>query len=328
MSEQNVGLAMLGCAGDIQAHRDAAARLDGGAFSVVVDPDPDRARTAAEAVGAAIVVPTLDEALDAHGGSFEAIVLRTPLPDRLACINQAAQQGKHVHVEAPLALNLDDTNAAIDTCAKANVYLSIGNTLRALPSNRTIKARVVDNKLGIPGILRGHRWWAAGNSTKKLSEHIYGDIDLAAWLFEAMPSEIYALGRGGNPDGTMPEYLQVHLGFPNGGMALLDFATALPEGQEYHSYFLIGSTGAAHADDHHNAHLLYRGGDPTALISREDHRRVTDELQGFVTAIRNQVPPPVTGEDARIVQQIINGVAQSLESNQPLTETEGAYEPV
>jgi myo-inositol 2-dehydrogenase/D-chiro-inositol 1-dehydrogenase len=329
MSEQEVGLAIVGCAGDIQAHREAVARLVGGVVSVVVYPDPDAARVMAEAVGASFTVATVDEALDSHPTAFDAIVIRGPLPDRLAAIDLAAQNQKHVHTEAPVATTLDDTNAAIDACASAGVCLSVGSTLRALPSNRMIKDRVSDRKLGVPGILRGHRWCSGGASgTGILVKHIYGDIDLAAWLFEAMPSEIYALSRRASTDGTIPEYLQIHLGFPGGGMALFDFATALPVGQEYHSHFLIGSTGAAYADDHHNSHLLYRGGDPSALISREDHRRIADELQGFVTAIREKTPPPVPGEEARIVHQIVEGIMRSLEAGHALELKETAYEPV
>lgn len=329
MSERDVALAMVGCAGDIEVHREAVARLVGGVVSVVIDPDPDAARIMAEAVGASTTVATLDEAVDTHEVSFDAIVLRGPLAHRLTAIKLAALNQKHVHAEAPVTGSLDDTDAAIDACASTGVLLSIGNTLRALPSNRTIKERVSDRKLGVPGMLRGHRWRSGGdNGIGILVERIYGDIDLAAWIFEALPSEIFALRREEGTDGTQLDYLQIHLGFPGGGMALLDFSAALPEGEEYHSHFLIGSTGAAYADDHHNSHLLYRGGNPAALISREGHLRVTEELQGFVTAIRENAAPPVSGEDARRVHQIANGVARSLEAGQALTAKEAAYEVI
>ena len=42
-----------------------------------------------------------------------------------------------------------------------------------------------------------------------------------------------------------PEYVQLHLGFANGGMALIDHAQTLPPGEGYYSLSLIGSKGAA-----------------------------------------------------------------------------------
>ena len=43
-------------------------------------------------------------------------------------------------------------------------------------------------------------------------------------------------------------------------MALIDCAQTLPQGDGYFSLSLIGSTGAAYADSHHNRQLLYGGG--------------------------------------------------------------------
>ena len=48
--------------------------------------------------------------------------------------------------------------------------------------------------------------------------------------------------------------------FPEGGMALIDCSRALqPSCDPYFSLTVIGSTGAAYADDHHNTNLLYKG---------------------------------------------------------------------
>ena len=114
-------------------------------------------------------------------------------------------------------------------------------------------------KLGEPGLLRVHRWRQAETETHILSKSstaalLFGDIDLALRIFGETPTEIYAIGRDDHA------YVQVHLGFSNGGMAILDFARGLPSGQGYNSVSLIGSTGAAYADDHHNSHLLFTGG--------------------------------------------------------------------
>ena len=146
-------------------------------------------------------------------------------------------------------------------------------------------------------------------------------FDLALWLLGTKPTEIYALGRLGNA------YLQVHFGFPGGGMAILDFSSALPAGRGYASVSLIGSRGAAYSDDHHNTHLRYGGGNPAALISNPDRGHVAVELQAFVNTIANKTPPPHGTVDCLAVHQVVDTVKRSLDSGQVLRVQGDGYEP-
>ena len=46
-------------------------------------------------------------------------------------------------------------------------------------------------------------------------------LDLAQWMFRGLPTEIFVLGRVGPTDAARgPDYVQIHLGFPHGGMAV------------------------------------------------------------------------------------------------------------
>ena len=53
-------------------------------------------------------------------------------------------------------------------------------------------------------------------------------------------------------------------------MALVDHCDHLPAGDGYHSLAVIGSAGAAYADDHQNMQLVFRGGHPQAIRTEED----------------------------------------------------------
>ena len=78
-------------------------------------------------------------------------------------------------------------------------------------------------------------------------------LDLANWLFGTPPDRVYARA-------AEPGYLQVHLGFSGGGMALIDVSDDLPPGDGYRSVTVIGSDGAGYADDHRNRNLVFGGG--------------------------------------------------------------------
>ncbi|MDA1274542.1 MAG: hypothetical protein O2960_10905 [Verrucomicrobia bacterium] len=77
-----------------------------------------------------------------------------------------------------------------------------------------------------------------------------------------------------------------HLGFPNGGMAIIDVAACRPSPHPYYSMHLIGSAGAAYADDHHNAHLLFdKKGSHALLHARNEILGIRNLLEEFVNGI-------------------------------------------
>src|SRR5262249_10596121 len=152
--------------------------------------------------------------------------------DRPALCQQAAAAGKHVLVEDPLGLSAAAAAPAVNACAKAGVRLMVGQAFPYLPPLQGIRARLDARQLREPGLLRIHRW-----EQPETPMALTREIDLACWLFGNGPSELFATGR--------PDYIQVHLGFPGGGMALIDHARPLPPDDGYYSLALIGSTGAA-----------------------------------------------------------------------------------
>ena len=251
------------------------------------------------------------EAALADDPDLDAMVLDSPSDAILA-----ADAGKHVLISAPVGESLDEVGSVVDACSRAGVNLSLSQTLRYLPANQVVTNRLSSGKLGAPGLLRVHRWNAGPENP--LARVLFGDIDLAIHFFKAGPSSIYAIRRS---EGA---YIQVHLGFPAGGMAVLDFSSGLPEGRGYDSLSLIGSLGAAYVDDHHNTHLLYAGGNPTALISDAGSGHLM-ELQAFMDAIRSGATP--IRDECRAVHRVIESVERSISSGQVLHEKKGRYEP-
>ena len=68
-------------------------------------------------------------------------------------------------------------------------------------------------------------------------------------------------------------------------MALIDYTNRLPAGDDYVSLSVIGSSGAAYADDHQNMQLLYCGGHPKSLRVDERGRQFTSLVQEFVDGL-------------------------------------------
>ena len=331
MTVESIRLALLGASGAAEPYREAAARLGRGSFVVVIDNDEGPAESMADATGAAVVLASLEDALASKEVAFDAVVVRAPLAGRAALVERAAQAGKSVFVEAPIAASLGDAERATEVARERNVCGMLGGTLRFRPVYRTLLSRLSDGKLGVPGLLRVHRWSSteAGELKGGFLERVAGDVDLAISIFGVKPTCVHATGRDPSPSAAglrrMPAYLQIHFGFPEGAMAVLDFATTLPAGKGYDSFHVIGSDGAAYADDHHNTHLLFEGGEPRARISSQGYLHTSWELQEFVDAILEKRPSVASLNEGCATQQVLEAVLQSLDAGQVLALEEGSY---
>jgi predicted dehydrogenase len=239
-----------------------------------------------------------------NNSPFDAAVVHSAV-DAIA----GAESGKHILVDAPVANSVEEAELLIAAAEKTGVILGVAHLLRYAPANQTIMDRLSNGKLGEPGLLRVHRW--NSRPEQPLAAKLYGDVDFAIHLFAALPTEIYSLGRGNG------KYVQIHLGFPMGGMAILDFSAGLPNGQSYDSLSLIGSAGAAYSDDHHNSHLMLAGEHPTALISGSGNG-MSCELQTFIDRISAGNADPTVANSILAVHRVINTVHQSMTSKQVL----------
>ena len=292
MSDSPLQLALIGPADDLSAPAEALRRVRGARVAVT-----------AESM----------EAVAGENVEFDAVAV-----DSSADAGRAIAAGKHVLVGAPLADSLQEAEALLEAARETGVFLAVGGLPVNVPANRVILDRLSSGKLGEPGLLRVHCW--SGESSRSLASKLYGHIDLAIRFFGSSPAELYCVARGDQ------SYLQVHLGFTGGGMAVLDFSDRLPAGRGYDSLSLIGSSGAAYSDDHHNTHLLFTGGNPAALIDDCGDGRLA-EVQAFVDAIAGETLPPTDGEAVLAVHRVLEAIGRSIESAGVLHDRGGTYEP-
>ncbi len=307
-----IRLALLGCGGAIERYAVIASRLRDVTFTVVAEPDADTARRGARTLHATASVGGVDSLLATCGDQFDALLLGSAAFP-VDAGKRAATAGKHLLVKTSLLGSVAAVDEIVEACRTAGVQLMTGEAARFLPSVRTIKACLDDGKLGEPGLLRLHRWQPGHGSP--LGE-LTSDIDLTCWLFGRQPTHVYAVGDS-RPTGAGNEpfaYVQLHLGFPDGGMALIDESRTLPAGDGYFSLSLIGSTGAAYADDHHDVQLRYGGGNPAALKTTQEPTHLLAQLEEFVRAIEESREPIASGIEARSAIQVAEAATRSIAS--------------
>lgn len=164
----------------------------------------------------------------------------------------------------------------LSTSAPTNVYPALPN--RFDPHAQAIRRRLDAGDLGKPGLVRLHVWNPASEALDQRNK--IDAIDLVLWLIgEDLESSF----------GTQSQANQVvHLGFVSGAMALIDFYDHLPADDRYRSLTVIGSEGAAYADDHRDRNLFFASGAMNARPPATSHSFLGPMLEDFALCINNR----------------------------------------
>ena len=327
-------LAIIGC-GNAASYAAISSRLGGATITAVADSDAATAEAARVALGAAVSSDTLEGLLTAHGDAFDSVVVDAAVDCRAQLAARAAEAGKHVLVETPIASSTAKADGVATAAEGAGVSLMAGNPGRFAPAGATVKEALDSGELGEPGLLRIHRWEALDTGSwpalgqeqgSEVVRNLSADIDLAIWLFGGLPTEVYATGRRVSHGGIdQPDYVQVHLGFEGDGMSVIDYSASLPPGPGYHFLSMIGSKGAAYADDHHNVNLVYGSGGTRALDPGQGVGHMLAQLQEFVDAISEGRDPATTAVDGRNAVLVAEAAADSMCSGRTARLVGGRY---
>ena len=215
-----------------------------------------------------------------EGEEFDAIVT-----NKVEVAQVAAQQKLHVLLHNREETDISSVNATQQE--QGGIFMP-AHSWRFRPDVQAVIRNHDVGNLGDPGLVRIHRWSTDHISSVDAST-ILPEIDLILWVFGKPHETAYVVGRGNN-------FLQVHLGFADDGMALVDYAWGVPA--KYDSFTLIGGDGAAYADDHHNMNLLITDSPIQAIKTGQGTHHIYGLLQEFVTAITEARGPAVTAEDA------------------------------
>src|SRR5438105_4054438 len=185
--------ALIGCSGIAKKHCAALARLENAELAAVSDLVPERAQT----LGAEWKVPSYaDYRQMIEREAVDVVTVLTPSGDHAERVLDVARFGKHVVVEKPLALRLEDADAAIRACDEAGVKLFVVKQNRYNRPIQALRQALTAGRFGklVLGTVRV-RWcrpqayydaaawrgtwaWDGGVLTNQASHH----IDMLEWL--------------------------------------------------------------------------------------------------------------------------------------------------
>lgn len=144
-SERNFRIALAGCGRISKNHFDAIDRVDGLELVAVCDVDPARAEQAATENHVACFTSYEKMLKEAKA---DVITIATPSGLHADQGVAAAQAGKHVVMEKPMAISLTGADALVHACDKAGVQLFVVKQNRLNPPIQLLKHAVDKNRFG------------------------------------------------------------------------------------------------------------------------------------------------------------------------------------
>jgi len=127
-----LGYAVIGCGRVSGRHLEAAQKIEGARLVVVADPDPDKAKRAAESSPSSPRV--YGSYADALGDeSVDVVVVGVPTQLHHEVVMAAVRAGKHVYCEKAMAASLKQCREMTEAAAEHGVKLTIGHSTRFMP---------------------------------------------------------------------------------------------------------------------------------------------------------------------------------------------------
>lgn len=338
MKDLNVGIIGTGWCGGIRANTCASSPLVDEIH--IAEVNADRLAEVAATSGARSATLNYKELLD--NDSIDAFIISaTPEETHYPMTRECLLAGKHVLLEKPLALELEEADELIALADKADLKFAIGYSQRFNPKFAYVKQCISDGTLGEPVSAMVSRH-ITRNLGKKISGRIKlspaameatHDIDFVLWCLEpAKPIRVYAQAvyRVMKPINDVADCMWITVTMDDGTVFTIGAGWIMPPAYPNFSSTtieFIGSEGALMVDDSHRDVVLSRMDQgtvfPMSTMPGEPVGHVfagpmANETIHFIEAVAYDRPVMATSVQARQVMEVYMAADLSAESNQPV----------
>ncbi len=321
MTDIRVGIVGCGLIGRQYAQR--LGRL-GAQVEAVADPMPERTQQVAALSGAA----TYADARELLAREYiDLLCVCSPTPYHYEAVLAAAQRGRHIFCEKPLAENLEQAREMCRAAHEAGVMLGIGFKMRYEAVFARAKSMIDAGDIGTPlyaifsyfqQVPPPERIWYTDYGA--LRDNIVHAIDLSNWLLGRLPAQVSA--RLGNRLGFKGEdkvFLQV--AYPDGALASIhggwvggDYPQVAASDDIF--FQIVGAAGYVAGD--RAGHFVSATKRAIERCALDPVDSFTEELAAFLGALRSGEPPPIPGAAGLLAQAVIEAAFESSRRAEPV----------
>jgi UDP-N-acetylglucosamine 3-dehydrogenase len=331
-----VKVAVIGYGQIGPTHIDAYKQLADVEIAAVCDLDENRAKAAQEKSGAGLCVTDYHEILKRPDIDIISVCIPTYLHAELTI--KAAAAGKHVFCEKPMAMRLEDAEAMIEACERANVKLGLGFCRRF--DNQWLKmAEIVHS--GILGDQIIWRSYATGRGAPTPwffnreqgggpfvdgAVHNYDFAELMLGKVTRVSANLKTLRSGTTAKDTGTAIID----YEKGHQLTMAWSWALPAGvRGAGSQEIFGSKATLCFSNPapdvikvpEGTHALYVSTGPNAgqAFPYERNNMYVDELRHFVDCVKSGATPKVGGENGVNALRVALAVLEAGDTGNTIT---------
>jgi UDP-2-acetamido-3-amino-2,3-dideoxy-glucuronate N-acetyltransferase len=295
-----------------------------GALAAICDNDPRVLHNLQKLYDGVPTVQGFDDLLDGSGPSAEAIAIATPAESHYELTRKALLAGKHVFVEKPLSLTVDEGEELVQLAEQNRLTLMVGHILHYHQAVIKLKELVDEGELGKIQYLYSNRLnigkiRAEENILWSFAPH---DISVILMLLGEMPATVYATG-GSYLQRQIPDTTLTTLDFPSGVKAHIFVSWLHPFKEQ--KMVVVGEQKMAVFDDvsqeklllyPHKIEWLQRV--PVAakaeaeVVQVEMEEPLKAECQHFLKCVTERVTPKTDGREGLRVLQVLEASQESL----------------
>jgi predicted dehydrogenase len=257
--------------------------------------------------------------------SVQAIINTTPNSVHLESTRMAAEAGKHIFLDKPIANSVAEGAAITRACERAGVVLALGYQRRRESQFRWIKAEIDAGRFG-------KLVQAEGN----ISRDRLGQIDLSSWRYQAagMPGGVMLqigihyvdvlemlLGPAVRVSGMLaqlvlpgdnPDVASLMLEHESG--AISNLTASYASASEHYMMNVYGKEASAYYDLFSGLRHLRRGESNARPVATAKNDTIREELEEFAHCVRTGASPETGGHWAtRNLAVIAAGVISARE---------------
>ena len=322
MTSDNVRFGLVGFGAWGQHHANAIAVTEGAELVAVAAHSDESLKAAKDAYPGITTHRDFHELAARDDLDVVDVVVPSHLHHQVA--TAVLQSGKHLLLEKPMSVSLDECDQMIEMAAAADVQFAVGHELRLSSMWGKAKAMIEDGFIGTPQYALvelsrnpyrhgadGWRYDIARVGSWILEEPIHF-FDLARWYLQpaGRPERIYATANSRQPDHPeLQDNFSAIMHFSGGAYAVVSQTLAA---FEHHQTVKITGTGGALWASWSGA--MDRTRHPTFSLRAFDGNEVTtvpiekptgelfeleDQIARMVSAIRGGTPLHCTGRDGR-----------------------------
>lgn len=262
---------------------------------------------------------------DALAWGATAALITNPAPLHVGTGLLLAEAGSHLFVEKPFSHSLEQAGDLIELCRQRALVLMVGYGFRFYPPLQRVKALLDEGRIGRPLFLRSEVGqylpdWRPGRdyrlSVSARSDmgggallELSHELDCARWLMGEVDSVSAMVGRLGDLEIDVEDYAEVALRFASGAMGNvhLDMVQRPPT----RTCRITGTDGTIAWDlDGHRVRVFdarAKERDEVGAMSSFDFNQVyQNELEHFLACVEGRAIPPVCGEGAyRVIEMVL-----------------------